>query len=476
MRQAFAGFVAAWLALGLSAFQAFARAADSRPNILVVLIDDLRYDALGCTGQPFVKTPNIDRIGREGAIFRNAFVTTPLCSPSRASYLTGQFVHSHEVLDNSDHNALSHRLITYPKLLHDAGYETAFMGKWHMGNDSTPRPGFDRWVSFKGQGQHNDPALNIDGQEVQAKGYMTDILTDHAVAFVRKEHKAPFLLYLAYKAVHGPFIPAERHQGLYTDDPIRHAPSVSDSLEGKPILTRRIDPPPAKAAAKAKNQAKAKEKAKAKGKGQGGGGGDELIRNQLRMLTGIDEGVGRLLEALGASGALEQTMIVFASDNGYFWGEHGLGDKRAAYEESIRIPLLMRKPGLIAAGTTIEQAVLNIDIAPTMLELAGVAIPATMQGRSMVSLLKGNTQGWPNTFFSEYFQEPQYSRIPTWQAVRDGRWKYIHYTTVDGMDELYDLQLDPYELKNLNADPTAQETLGKLKVAVDYLAKNKSAR
>src|SRR3989449_4486524 len=181
---------------------------EPRPNFMFILIDDLRFNAPACLGHPFVKTPNIDRIAREGATFTNAFVTTPLCSPSRASYLTGRWVRSHKVLGNGDNAARSHELITWPRLLHDAGYDTGYAGKWHMGTDDTPRPGFDRWVSFKGQGVYQDPVFNVDGTAAMAEGYITDLLNEHALNFVKQPHKKPFLLYLAHKAVHGPFTPA----------------------------------------------------------------------------------------------------------------------------------------------------------------------------------------------------------------------------------------------------------------------------
>src|SRR5579862_9893425 len=174
----------------------FCKAATARPNFVFILLDDARWDDIRCGGNTIVGTPHIDRIAREGAIFENAFVTTPLCSPSRASFLTGRYVRSHKVLDNTDHNELSHQLITWPRLLHDAGYETGYAGKWHMGTDSTPRPGFDRWVSFKGQGVYNDPLLNIDGTETKQNGYITDILTGHAVDFLKKPRTKPFVMYL----------------------------------------------------------------------------------------------------------------------------------------------------------------------------------------------------------------------------------------------------------------------------------------
>ncbi len=421
-----------------------ANAAETRPNFLFILIDDLRYNAPGYAGHPFVKTPNIDRIAREGVIFENAFVTTPLCSPSRASFLTGRYVRSHKVLDNTDHNELSHQLITWPRLLHDSGYETCYAGKWHMGTDSTPRPGFDRWISFKGQGVYNDPLLNIDGTETKQNGYITDILTGHAVEFLRKPHSKPFVMYLAHKAVHGPFTPAERHKNLFENETITRAPNAQDNWDGKPALLRDVN-----------GHAPVK----------GVGSPDELIKNQLRCLTAIDEGVGKILETLEQTGQLDKTFIVFTSDNGYFWGEHHLGDKRWAYEESLRIPMVMRYPKLIKAGSKIGQLVMNVDMAPTMLALGGGKPPAELQGHSILPLFKGPVKNWRTSFLSEYFMEQSAPRVPSWQAVRDERWKYIHYTQLPGADELYDLKKDPYEMQNLVHD--AADKLSQKKEQLD---------
>jgi N-acetylglucosamine-6-sulfatase len=212
-------------------------ANDQRPNIVFILIDDLRWDGLSITGHPFVKTPNIDRIGKEGAIFQNAFVTTPLCSPSRGSFMTGQYVHTHGIRGNGPQGAeISHRMVTFSRLLKDSGYESAYVGKLHMGNDDSPRPGFDHWVSFKGQGVFENPPININGQSQKINGYMTDILNDHAVKFIKQEHKKPFVLYFSHKAVHGPFTPADRHKGKYADAKRPLPPNMNDSLEGKPAL------------------------------------------------------------------------------------------------------------------------------------------------------------------------------------------------------------------------------------------------
>ncbi len=402
----------------------------ARPNFVFILIDDMRWDSYGHAGHPFIKTPNIDRVAREGAQFTNAFVTTPLCSPSRGSYLTGQYVQTHGVVGNTPAGGpISHKLETFPKLLNASGYETGYFGKWHMGTDSSPRPGIDRWVSFRGQGVYNDPLLNIDGKETKQEGYITDILSSHAADFIEKPRTKPFCAYIGHKAIHGPFTPAERHKNLYTTEPLKIAANAADDLKDKPAL-KETKP--------------------------GGGSGDELIRNQLRCIAAIDEGVGKLLASLEKTKQLDNTVFVFTSDNGYFWREHGLGDKRWAFDESIRIPLLIRYPKLLKPGTKIPAIVANIDIAPTFLALAGAPIPSAIQGKSLLPVLKNNKSKVRTELFCEYFLEAQFPRTPSWRAIRSERYKYVHYPELQGADEFYDLQKDPGEMKNIIADPKAK--------------------
>jgi N-acetylglucosamine-6-sulfatase len=430
--------------IALVAGAAATRAADApRPNIIFVITDDQRWDAMGCAGHPFLKTPAMDRIAREGAMFTNAFVTTPLCSPARSSFLTGQYVHRTGVVGNTPAmGPISHQLVTFPRLLHDAGYESAYVGKWHMGNDDAPRPGFDRWVSFKGQGVYVDPVLNVDGKQETKQGYITDILSDYAVDFLNREHTKPFVLYVAHKAVHGPFRPAERHKDLYETEPLPRRPNVKDDLAGKPVLTREPSE---------------------KGVDQiirpNGPAVDRVPREQMRCIASVDEGLGRILDALDAKKLADNTIVIFTSDNGFFWGEHQLADKRAAYEESIRVPLLVRYPRLIKPGTKPPEVALNIDIAPTLLQLGGAPIPKDVQGRSLVPLFEGKLGEWRGATLFEYFAEPRFPRIPSWQAVRSDRWKYVRYSDLPDADELYDLQSDPYEMKNLIADAAAAEQL-----------------
>ena len=447
----------------------------SRPNIVFILIDDLRWDELGVVGHPYIKTPNIDRLGKEGALFRNAFMTTPLCSPSRASFLTGQYAHTHGIIDNVDRSAASHQLVTFPFLLHQAAYETAFVGKWHMGNDDTPRPGFDRWVSFKGQGTYLNPEFNEDGISVKASGYITDILSSYAVEFIKRRHVKPFLLYLAHKAIHPEvmqhgdgsvnladaelFIPAERHQNLYAGQTIPRRLSYKHAPEGKPALQRRIGDLPPLGAATAT--------------------GDLAILGRQRSLMAIDEGVDKILKALKEMGQLDNTILVLASDNGYFYGEHGLSvERRLAYEESIRMPLLVRYPKVVKAGTVRDEFALNIDLAPTLLELTGVAVPATTQGRSLVPLLRGGRPAWRNSFLVEYYSDKVFPRVLLmgYQAVRNERWKYIRYVELPGMDEFYDLKTDPFEMKNLINEPGAAIPLAEMKREMKRLLEETGAK
>ncbi|MBI4902716.1 MAG: sulfatase-like hydrolase/transferase [Acidobacteria bacterium] len=421
-----------------------AAAAARRPNFVLILVDDLRFDELRCTGHPFAETPHADRIAREGAMFVNAFATTPLCSPSRASFLTGQYTRRHGIIDNTAREARSHQLLTWPRQLHDAGYETAFLGKWHMGNDDSPRPGFDRWVSFRGQGECFNPPLNIDGRNTPSNGYVTDILTDHAVEFLARKRDIPFCLYLAHKAVHpniqqnndgsvnvasindaGTFLPAPRHRNLYGGKQPPHRPNYAVKPRSKPALELApagVEPLSATTVTD-----------------------DATILNRLRMAKAVDESLGRILEALEQSGALNDTMVIFTSDHGYFYGEHCLGaERRLAYEEAIRIPLLVRYPPKIRQGTRPARMVSSIDIAATALELAGVTPKEPLDGRSML------TGAARREVYIEYFSDTVFPRIRKmgYQAVRTARWKYIRYAELSGADELYDLRTDPYELTN----------------------------
>ncbi|MDP2999952.1 MAG: sulfatase-like hydrolase/transferase, partial [Bryobacterales bacterium] len=256
-----------------------------------------------------------------------------------------------------------------------------------------------------------------------------------------------------------PFTPAERHRNLYSTEPLPKRPNTRDTLEGKPAVTRDVP------------EQKKQQTQKQKQKQGSGGSGEELVRNQLRALMAVDESTGEVFKALEETGQLDNTLVVFSSDNGYFWGEHGLADKRWSYEESIRVPLVMRYPKLIKAGTKIEHDALNVDMAPTMIELGGATAPKNIHGRSLVPAFSGKAKEWRKSFLSEYFAETGFQRQPSWQCARTPRWKYTHYTELEGMDELYDIQADPYEMKNLIGDAAARGTLKEMQGELARLLK-----
>ena len=435
-------------------------AGSPRPNVIVIVVDDLRWDEFGAAGHSYLETPNIDKLAREGAMFVNSFHAVPLCSPNRASLLTGQYPSRHGIIDNVARNRASHRLETFPRVLQEAGYETAFVGKWHMGNDPTPRPGFNYWVGLPGQGRTVDPILYEDGALHEVRGYVTDILTERSVAFIERDRGTPFLLYLAHKAVHpdarqlddgsvdltypSRYIPAPRHRGKYESAVFQRRPNVVASLEDlidKPALQSAL-------AYRASDDI-----TEAFGGILDPGTSEETIRRRAEMLLAVDEGLGRILITLEARGILDQTMIVFTSDNGFFYGEHGLSlERRLPYEESIRNPLLIRYPPLVAAGTRVSELMLTVDIAPTVLEAAGAPIGDHIQGRSLVPLFRKESTAWRQSLLVEFYT---YENPMPWlmdmdyRAVRTDRYKYIHWMKYPQLDELYDLEADPYEMHNV---------------------------
>lgn len=428
----------------------------ARPNIVFILSDDHRYDLMGFHPEApeWLETPALDRLAKEGAHLSNAFVTTSLCSPSRASILTGQYMHHHRVVDNQ--RPVPKGTVFFPQHLQRAGYETAFVGKWHMGHDKDePRPGFDHWVSFKGQGTYFDPELNINGKRESFKGYNADILTAQARKWLsNRRTDKPFCLYLSYKAVHYPFTPAPRHANRYEGKPIPYPATMANTEENYQTQPRWVrerrygihgidhmetgaldhDPVP---------------------------DFDELYWNFCETIHGLDENIGHMLKHLDDAGLADNTLVVYMGDNGFALGEHGFYDKRDAFEESIRVPMLARGPG-IKAGTVIEEMVQNIDIAPTLLEAAETKRPddsPQFDGRSFLPLLHGKKTKtpWRDHILYEYHWEWNFPATPTTLAVRTDRWKYIYYHGVWDLNGLYDLKTDPHERHNLIKVPAFQE-------------------
>jgi arylsulfatase A-like enzyme len=426
--------------------------AAAPPNIVFILTDDQRYDELGFLN-PVLETPNMDRLAAAGVHFENAFVTTSLCSPSRASILTGMMMHNHGVIDNN--RPLPEGLELFPARLQGAGYQTAFIGKWHMGGRiSEPRPEFDFWVSFPGQGTYSPTnafgqttQLNVNGRDVPQQGYITDELTEYALRFLDERNPdQPFFLYLSHKAVHASFQPAERHADQYADAEMQlGSPPAADADTPMWVTNQRnswhgdefpyhSDLPLA-----------------------------EFKRQYHRTLSAVDDSLGRLQAWLAAEGLEDDTVVILMGDNGFLFGEHGLIDKRNAYEESMRVPLLVSAPGRYAAGQTVEKMVANIDIAPTLLSLADVELPPQYDGMSFAHLpAKASETGsaehsWRENLTYEYYWEFNYPQTPTTFALRTDRYKYIQYHGVWDTEELYDLLADPGESRNLIEDPKLLE-------------------
>lgn len=423
----------------------------SRPDVLFVLLDDLRWDALGYMNHPFVQTPHIDRLREQGAMMANAFVTTSICCPSRATFLTGTYASRHGVIDNetSEYNPEVTPPLT--KYLQAAGYKTALIGKWHMGSTAAPRPHFDYWLSFKGQGVYHDPVFNINGEDVPHTGYTTDLLTDYTIKFIEEHPKdQPYFAMLSHKAVHEPFQPAPRHaQAFGAGATIATPPNWADDFATKPDWQKRDALGDVRWHYRTRDREL--EQLPESVPVDNWRKGRDYVQ-QLRCLASVDDGIGRLVEALEKRGTLNNTLIVFTSDNGYFHGEHRRWDKRLAYEESLRIPMVVFFPGRIQPGTTVEQMITNVDFAPTILDYVGLPVPADMQGDSMKPLFEDKAPRWRDHVFYEYWKDLVHS-IPTMTAVRTERYKLVTYPEIQDFDELYDLENDPHELSNLARDP-----------------------
>lgn len=429
-----------------------AKLPDRKPrNVIFILTDDQRYDALGFKrGQSFLETPNLDALARAGVYLPNAFVTTALCSPSRASILTGMYAHRHRVVDND--SALPEDLVFFSQYLKHAGYETAFIGKWHMGGHiDHPQPGFDHWVSFKGQGSYlpTKDGFNVNGKPVRQKGYITDELTNYALEWLNgRRGDKPFMLYLSHKAVHAEFIPAERHRGRYQNEKFV-TPKTMDpaNVDGAPMWVQNqrnswhgVDFPY-----------------------HSNLNIEEYYKRYAETMLAVDEGLGRVVDLLKAKGMLDSTLIIFMGDNGFSFGEHGLIDKRTAYEESMRVPMVLQCPELFRGGSVVPQVVANIDIAPTVLEAAGLKAPDYMDGRSFVSLAEGKPAVWRDFLLYEYYWEWPFPQTPTMFALRGEQYKYIHYYGLWDTNELYDIKADPLEARNLITSVTHQQVVTQLR-------------
>ena len=437
------------LALALASVSAAAK-----PNVLFILCDDLRPDALGCYGSAHVRTPNIDALAAGGVTFANAFCTTSLCSPSRASILTGLYAHRHGVRDNF--TELPAQFPHWPGRLQAAGYQTAYLGKWHMGeNNDEPRPGFDWFVTHKGQGKYFDTEWNINGQRRETpKGYYTHVVTDYALAWLKQRPKGqPWALCLGQKAPHSFYFPEPKYAHVFDDVPVPY-PASAFSLADKPDWIRErlrtwhgIYGPLFEWRKQFPDERPEAVKDFA-----------AMVHAYWGTVLSVDDSVGRLVAYLKETGQFDNTVIMVMGDNGLLEGEHGMVDKRTMHEASIRLPLVARGPGL-PAGRMEPGQVLALDIAPSVLDLCGAPALENIQGRSFRRLVHGQDAGWRRAWFYEYNYEKQFPYTPNIRGIRTDEWKYIRYPHGDGspdrhLDELYHIASDPLETYNLSRHPT----------------------
>jgi len=458
------GMAAAAMSGSRSAWSSNAR-AERRPDIVLVVVDDLRWDEYSAGGHPYLKTPHVDRLAREGTSFSSAIHATPLCSPNRACLLTGQYTARHGVYNNADRSLLSHVMPTFPQALQRAGYATGWVGKWHMGNDPTRRRGFDYWVSFPGQGKTVDPELYEDGKLQKTPGYVTDLLNERALSFIRGQRASqrPYFLFLAHKAVHpdaiqrgdgsvdtsygARYVAAERHRGRYSQEIFpraKIAKSAQQGIKGSVMIERFLE--------RKQSEASVREFGEMLEPGMS----EQSIRDRAEMMLAIDEGVGAIFAELEESGRLDNTVFVFTSDNGFFFGEHGLSiERRLPYEEAVRAPVLMRYPALASAGGKLSALVSSVDFAPSILELGGAQIGRHIQGRSFLHLLANErtTQRRASVLIENFSDDRPFPWLldADYKAIRTERHKYVHWIRQPELDELYDLVDDPREERNLLA-------------------------
>jgi len=426
-----------------------------QPNVVFVLSDDLRWDCMSIAGHPFLKTPNIDRLANEGIRFKNAFCTSSLCSPSRASFLSGRYAHSHGVINNFTEFPTS--IPSYPQRLHDAGYNTAYIGKWHMGEgNDEKRPGFDYWASHKGQGQYYDTPFNVDGQRQVIKGYYAHVVTDLATNWLKKARR-PFSLSLGHKAPHGLWIPEPKYEHAFDKVDVRKPETAAPGPGTPDWVTKRI-----------------KTWHGIDGPLYGAGDFGKFIRTYHETILSVDDSVGAIYETLRAMGELDNTIFLFAGDNGFLLGEHASIDKRTMWEESIRIPLLVRYPEAFRTPRVVDRMVLNLDLAPSVLDLCGGGPLQGAHGASFRNLAQGRETPWRTSWMYEYNFENEFPYTPNVRGVRTDRWAYMHYPNGDGQPdtekaELYDISADPLEKKNLIDAPEAQSTLNELKAELEKI-------
>jgi arylsulfatase A-like enzyme len=463
-----------------------------RPHILYIMADDHAAHAVSAYGSVINKTPNLDRLAAGGIRFDRCYATNSICTPSRAAIMTGQYSHINGVPVFNKFDGGRPNLAKY---LQAAGYHTAIVGKWHLGNDPT---GFDVWNILPGQGVYHNPTFIEMGQRKQHPGYVTDLITDFTIDILKRRPKdKPFFVMCHHKAPHREWSPDEKHATMYDDVDIPEPPSFSDKYEGRSAaaaeatmtidrhLTRRDlkVPPPPDLKGPERNRWMGGVDPEMTVPGKDGKpvtlAGEPLrkwkyqryIKDYLRCIASVDDNVGRLLDFLDAEGLAKDTVVVYTSDQGFFLGDHNWYDKRFMYEESLKMPFLVRYPGVAKPATSSDRIILNVDFAPTFIDLAGGKVPADMQGRSFAPLLRGEPPAdWRTSMYYRYYHYPGHHKVQMHYGLRTEAFKLIHFHLL-GQWELYDLAKDPEEMRNVYKDPAYQEAIPKLKEELYRLKK-----
>ena len=471
-----------------------AAAEKQPPNILFIFSDDLAFQAISAYGEKrqLLQTPNMDRIAREGIRFDRCLVTNSICGPSRATILTGKYSHMNGFYNNSN-STFDSKQQTYPKILQQSGYSTAIVGKWHLVTDPV---GFDHWQILPGQGVYYNPPMIRNGEKVKESGYTTDVITERSIEWLKNRDKTkPFMLMAQHKAPHREWSPAIRHLGwdkdrIYPepetlfDDFAGRSKAVSDhdmGIEGTfTDLDVKLKTPggmtPEQLAewnAYYEPRNEAYRKAAPTGKDLVRWRYNRYMHDYLGCVKAVDESVGKMLDYLDQEGLAENTIVVCTSDQGFYLGEHGWFDKRWIFEESVRSPMLVRWPGKTKPGTVSKDIVSLLDVAQTFLDVAGQPIPADMQGRSLVPLLKGERpNNWRESFYYHYYEYPAPHRVRPHYGVVTDRYKLVHYYNTDVDDwELLDREKDPLEVKNFYKDPAYSDTAKRLHSELERLRK-----
>ncbi len=461
---------------------------NKRPNIIFIMTDDHASHALSCYGSKINETPNLDRIAREGMLFENSFCTNSICAPCRAVILTGKYSHINGVKDNRLKFDGSQQ--TFPKLLQKAGYQTVMLGKWHLKTDPT---GFDYWNILPGQGAYYNPVMIEMGQRKKHTGYVTDIITDYALNWLKnRNNDKPFCMMFHHKAPHRNWQPDAKHLTMYDDVTIPEPDTLFDDYANRGRAAKEQDMsiektmnqndlklvPPQNltpeqktlwdAAYKPKNEAF--RKANLQGKDLVRWKYQRYIKDYLRCIASVDDNVGRVLDYLDETGLADNTVVVYTADQGFYLGDHGWFDKRFMYEESLRMPLMIRHPGEIKAGSVSKDIVLNLDFGPTLLDFAGVTAPEDMQGQSFRKVLQRKTpRDWRKSMYYHYYEYPGAHSVKRHYGVRTRQYKLIHfYNDIDEW-ELYDLKKDPHEMKNVYNDSAYTKVAKDLKAELKKL-------